>query len=94
MIPVWSPTGDRIAFTYSEEKVGGFNELRMLDVATGEVTPLFGMDGSAEIEGVQFSPEGDRMLFVMTNSLWTINADGSNARRVVAGTNQGDLLSR
>ena len=34
--PVWSPTGDRFAFTYSEKNAGRSNELRVLDVATGE----------------------------------------------------------
>ena len=61
--PVWSPTGDRIAFIYSEKDVYKSNELRVLDVATGEVTPLAGMGGSVEIWNIQFSPEGDRILF-------------------------------
>ena len=94
--PVWSPTGDRIAFIYSARNVYGPNELRVLDVATGEVTPLFGMGGSVEIFNHQFSPEGDRILFSMTEdrkgerSLWSIGVDGSDARLVVAGTIQGD----
>jgi Tol biopolymer transport system component len=98
--PVWSPTGDRIAFIYSEKNVYGPNELRVLDVVTGEVTPLFGMGGSVHIWNIQFSPEGDRILFSMTedrkgeSSLWSIGVDGSDARLVVAGTAQGDWLSR
>ena len=66
--PVWSPTGDRIAFTYSEEDVWRSNELRVLDVATREVTPLAGMDGSVEIWNIQFSTEGDRILFARTEA--------------------------
>ena len=99
--PVWSPTGDRIAFPYSEKDVWRSNELRVLDVATGDVTPLAGMDGAVEIWNIQFSPEGDRILFTVTDdrgagesSLWSINADGTDARRLVAGTTQADWLSR
>ena len=99
--PVWSPAGDRIAFIYSEKNVYKSNELRVLDVATGEVRRLAGMGGSVEIWNIQFSPEGDRILFAVTedrgageSSLWSIGVDGSDARLVVAGTSQGDLLSR
>jgi Tol biopolymer transport system component len=96
----WSPTGDRIAFIS-----GNGTELRLLDVATGTVTLLTETDGSdmlAAIAGsrIEFSPEGDRILFSRTedegvgaSSLWTVNADGSDLRRLVAGTAWGDWLS-
>ena len=100
--PVWSPTGDRIAFIHSEkgDRYGSSNELRVLDVATGEVTALVGMDGSWDIGSVQFSPQGDRILISRYGrgadeyGLWSIGVDGSDARLVVAGTPQGDWLSR
>ena len=100
--PVWSPTGDRIAFIHSEKgsMYGSSNELRVLDVATGEVTPLVGMDGSWDIGGIQFSARGDRILISRYGrgadeyGLWSIGVDGSDARLVVAGTAQGDWLSR
>jgi Tol biopolymer transport system component len=53
----------------------------------------------------EFSPEGDRILFSTTgdwstsgsstleSSLWSINADGSDLRRLVTGTGYGDWLS-
>ena len=44
--PVWSPAGDRIAFIYSERGGQASTELRVLDVATGQVTSLAGMGGS------------------------------------------------
>lgn len=102
--PVWSPTGDRIAFIYSERGGQGSTELRVVDVVTGEVTSLT-MGGSELILNViEFSPEGDRILFSRTensgrgnylrqSSLWSINADGSDARRLVTGTVWGDWQS-
>lgn len=92
---LWSPTGDRIAFTSS-----GSRELRLLDVATGMVSLLIEPDGSAVLSGFEFSPDGDRILFSRTEedgtgaySLWSVNADGSDLRRLVAGTAVGDWLS-
>jgi Tol biopolymer transport system component len=92
---LWSPTGDRIAFTSP-----GSRELRLVDVATGTVTLLIEPDGSAVLSVIEFSPDGDRILFSRTeedgtgaNSLWSVNADGSHLRRLVTGTDWGDWLS-
>jgi Tol biopolymer transport system component len=93
--PVWSPTGDRIAFTS-----GNGTELRVVDVATGTVTLLAEKDGSDILLVLDFSPEGDRILFSRAEdqgvgpiSLWSVNADGSGLRRLVTGTAWGDWLS-
>jgi dipeptidyl aminopeptidase/acylaminoacyl peptidase len=97
---LWSPTGDRIAFTSQRSR-----ELRLVDVATGTVSLLIEPDGPAVLSvmaggGFEFSPDGDRILFSRTeedgtgaNSLWSVNVDGSNLRRLVAGTAWGDWLS-
>ena len=96
---VWSPTADRIAFIYSSQRNDRYNatELRVLDVATGEVASLTGPVGSDLIWNIEFSPEGDRILFSRTedrgrgvSSVWSINADGSDPRRLVTGTDLGD----
>jgi Tol biopolymer transport system component len=98
----WSPTGDRIAFTTrtfnGTTDMGDATELRVIDVASSAVTPLAGMGGTDTIWGVQFSPAGDRILFSRTEangvtSLWTIRADGSDARRLVTGARWGDWQS-
>jgi Tol biopolymer transport system component len=95
--PVWSPTGDRIAFTS-----GRGTELRVLDVATGTVTLLAETNGSDRLSVIEFSPEGDRILLARTedrgsgmNSLWSIDADGFDLRRLVTRTawNTGDWQS-
>jgi Tol biopolymer transport system component len=99
--PVWSPIGERIAFTTQKRGSGGVNELRVLDVATGTVTLLAEAGGSDQHEVIDVSPKGDRILFarmedgrIGVGSLWSVNADGSDApRRVVAETFWGDWLS-
>jgi DNA-binding SARP family transcriptional activator len=101
VVPVWSPIGDRIAFT--SRKVNGgrvLSQLRVLDVATGAVTLLAEADGSDMLEVIDFSPEGDRIHFsrlkgpIGVGSLWSVKADGSDLRRLVAVTAWGDWLSR
>ncbi|HEX2032053.1 MAG TPA: hypothetical protein VHL78_11740 [Actinomycetota bacterium] len=93
--PVWSPTGDRIAFSSSGR--GRLEQLRMLDVATGRVTLVTEVTRSETLDVIDFSPDGDRILFSReddgSSSLWSINADGTDLRRLVAGTAWGDWLS-
>jgi Tol biopolymer transport system component len=100
--PVWSPTGDRIAFIYSEKEGPASAELRVIDVATGEMTSLVAGTGGSDLRWgvIEFSPEGDRILFSRTDdrgrgvsSLWSINGDGSDARRLVIGAVWGDWRS-
>jgi Tol biopolymer transport system component len=95
--PVWSPTGDQIAFTYSETIHWPYaTQVRVLDLATGTVTSLVGMGGSDMLKVIEFSPDGDRILFSRTeegdsdvSSLWSVNADGSDVRRLVTGAFPG-----
>jgi Tol biopolymer transport system component len=74
----------------------------VLDVATRTVTVLVEAGASDTLwrGPVAFSPEGDRILFSRTevegagaSSLWSVNADGSDLRRLVARTAVGDWLS-
>jgi Tol biopolymer transport system component len=93
--PVWSPTGDRIAFV---SQANGRNELAVVDVASGTVVALAEMGGDTDALGsiVTFSPEGDQILFVKQDatgevaSLWSVDTDGSGSRRLVPGSAQGD----
>jgi Tol biopolymer transport system component len=93
--PVVSPTGDRVAFTWSPAS-GGSSEVRVVDVATGTVTTLSRSTKYYPANPtIRFSPEGDRVLFSRTDaggetSLWSIRVDGSDARRLVSGTDWGD----
>jgi Tol biopolymer transport system component len=99
---VWSPTDDRVAFTWSFD--GSLSNLRVMDVSSGNVWEL---DSAREMWPVRFSPEGDRILVVQTDhnnvsSLWSVNADvsdsqvpfsqssRSDAQRLVTGADWGD----
>jgi hypothetical protein len=81
----WSPSGDKIAFIHDD------TELRVRDITTGTVTSLTGMRGSDLLEVIEFSPDGDRILFSTgVGSLWSINADGSEPRRLVTRIDWAD----
>jgi Tol biopolymer transport system component len=96
----WSPTGDRIAFTATGPGASSYStELRILDVVTGTATLLAESDESETLSVIDFSPQGDRIMFSRSDdrggrsSLWSINAEGSDLRRLVAGTASGDWSS-
>ena len=102
--PIWSPTGDTVAYSWSRrrpnfETAGPpylASELRLVDVATGAVTTLAAARGNLPIWPLGFSPDGDRILFGQgadVRSMWSVNADGSGARMLVASTDVGDWLS-
>jgi Tol biopolymer transport system component len=66
-------------------------KLRVRDVATGRVTSPVNVSGSERLRVIEFSPEGERILFSRTedmdsgvSSLWSINANGSDLRRLVS----------
>jgi Tol biopolymer transport system component len=89
----WSPSGDRVAFVHDDTELrddSSRTELRVRDVATGTERSLVNAIGPEWLEVIEFSPDGDRILFSIVRrgtgvgSLWSINADGSDARRLVA----------
>ena len=95
--PLWSPTGDRIAFSWTDDphtidSLAHAHELRVLDLASGTVTSLVSVRGSDRLPAIAFSPDGDRILFATTDTdaLWSVRADGSDAQRLVTGTSWGD----
>ena len=100
--PTWSATGDRIAFTtHGRGPAWSSAELRVLDVATGSVTLLTEGERASMLWVIGFSPQGDRILFSRTedrgageSSLWSIGVEDSDARLVVAGSMEGEWLSR
>lgn len=102
----WSPSGDRVAFIHEELSgevdsdglpVVLSSELRVKDVATGAETSLVDANASAGLRVIEFSPDGDRILYSRdadtdagVDSLWSINADGSEPRRLVPRTDWAD----
>lgn len=105
---VWSPSGDRIAFVWSDgapsfDPAGNplptTDEIRLVDVASGTVTSLTSTHGIGSPRVIRFSPDGDRILFSRADmggngSLWSVRVDGSDSQLLVAGPDWGDWQPR
>jgi Tol biopolymer transport system component len=79
---VWSPSGDRVLFTWEPRTEDGdpfdaAQELRQLDVRSGQATTIAAEPG---IRAIRISPDGDRILFTTVDSsnytgIWSMNTD-------------------
>src|SRR5690606_8250378 len=80
--PSFAPDGRRLAFVGSE---GGTANVFVLDLDTGEETPLTRFEGDVQITAARWSPRGDRI------ALAVFDAEG-NRRLVTADAETGALL--
>jgi Tol biopolymer transport system component len=90
--PIWSPTGTRVAYVVWSA-AGVTEDIRVVDIASGT--------DRAVVTGLQvngpgllgWSPAGDRILFAgldqKGSSLWSINADATDRKLLVAGAESG-----
>jgi Tol biopolymer transport system component len=96
--PVWSPTEDLIAFdvqAMGSTYLFPATEIRIVDVASGAVTPIAGMGGAGILSVIGFSPDGERILFSRrdaagVSSLWSVRTDGSDLQLLVKGADWGE----
>ena len=84
---VWSPTGDRIAFSYA-------TELRVIDLASGTVTPLAGMGGANSLWALEFSPDGKKILFTRADSSYGVALDRRRRRLRSSSSRSWELRGR
>ncbi len=62
------------------------------------MTSLSGLAVASTLTVIEFSPKGDQILFSRMDatggtSLWSVRADGSDLRLLVAGSDWGDWQS-
>ena len=74
---VWSPNGDWLAYVqnWSDETLEGQISLVRPD----------GTDAETLVNGdtPEWSPDGKHLVYVHNRSIWTVNSDGTNAKRIV-----------
>lgn len=80
--PVWSPTGEKLAFERGG-KVYAIN-----NNGTGQV--LLSPVGTTA-ESPRWSPDGTRIAFAAKDTLYVVNADGTNRKRIIKGHVTGGL---
>ena len=93
--PAWSPSGDRLVYLYNDEQ--GEASLRTVDVATGEVTDLWG-GSQADLSDPAWL--GDRgWVFVRDGDIWRLDVGASrpvplgNGFEIESGSLSSDPLA-
>jgi dipeptidyl aminopeptidase/acylaminoacyl peptidase len=73
----WSPTGDWLAYVqnWSEDTLEG--QVSLIRPNGDDAHTL--VDGDAP----DWSPDGKRLVYVHNGSIWTVNADGTDAHRLI-----------
>jgi TolB protein len=82
----WSPDATKVVYTISVHQgiwVAAADGSGYRDLSPKDATNPNGIFWS------RFSPDGRRIAFVPRTDLWVIDADGTNPRRVLAGTGHG-----
>ena len=71
--PAWSPDGTKIAFlSYRNSQY----QILVTDPEGLLTTPIFG--NSSFKDFLTWSPDGTKLAFIISNQIWTVDADGAN----------------
>ncbi len=88
--PSWSPDGTRIVFYGMDDSAFPGGEIFVTDALAG-VDPTRLTENSSVDVDPSWAPDGSKIVFSSnrdgTQSLYTMNADGSNVKRITSGTN-------
>jgi Tol biopolymer transport system component len=91
-MPVWSPAGDRIAFTREGDAATGANEsIYTMRPDGSDVRQVSSPDGGRHV-WPSWSPEGEQLVFASSDDdweIWVVDANGSNPRMILGGSEVG-----
>jgi CubicO group peptidase (beta-lactamase class C family) len=81
MTPAWSPDGERIVFGRAAAEPDAPDTLMVVDAEGGDAEPLGELRGAAP----SLSADGRSVTFFRDDTVYTANADGTDARAVAQG---------
>jgi dipeptidyl aminopeptidase/acylaminoacyl peptidase len=81
--PDWSPDGSRIVYVASDPDVERLVTIRP-DGSGREPVPGTAVDPSDQLDGPQWSPDGNLIGFTLTDGIHVIRPDGSQSRLLLA----------
>jgi RTX calcium-binding nonapeptide repeat (4 copies)/WD40-like Beta Propeller Repeat len=79
VVPDWSPDGSRIVYVASDPDVERLVTIRP-DGSGRETIPGTAVDPSDQLDGPQWSPDGNLIGFTLTDGIHVIRPDGSQGR--------------
>jgi tetratricopeptide (TPR) repeat protein len=77
--PVWSPNGKELAFY---RKIGKIQKLDRADAGTRKVKNLYYAQNGTLGRKPKYDPAGGKIAFVYAQTVWVINADGTNKTKL------------
>ena len=93
-LPIWSPSGEHLAYLVWAPGEESRVDLKVVDIATGTARTLVAGWQYAAWPPLSWSPDGDTILFSRENDpgtgLWAIDADGDDATLLVEGATEGE----
>ncbi len=81
--PAYAPSGERIAFTKRPDGFSGDTDLEF--IGSGPIQPL--ASTAKEESNASYSADGKRIAYSVGGAIWTMRANGSVKRRILAGSN-------
>jgi hypothetical protein len=81
--PAWSPAGDKICFVRTADQG---QRGRIWVMHADGTAPVLLPDTLSAVGSVRWSPDGAQLVAENNGAIWTLNADGTNAKRVATAS--------
>ena len=85
----WSPQGNKLA-VISDQNTSSQGDIFVMSTDGSDVAQI--TNHPSLESGVDWSPDGSRLVFARQSQIWTIQADGTNEVQLTTGTDKAEPL--